>query len=76
MSQFECWQKTKHVDVFDARLFYPTFCLNQVYENFNEFVLFKKRLAGAGPFKLLDIGCATGEISRYLRSFYPHMQYT
>lgn len=73
---FECWQKTDHAEMFNARLFYPTFCLDRVYENFNEFRLMKQHLAGQGAFSLLDIGCATGEISRYLRSFYPQMDYT
>lgn len=75
MSRFECWQTAEHAATYDARIFYPTVYLKGVYQNFNEFILLDKYLPKDEPFKLLEIGCATGEIYRYLRHAYPKMEY-
>lgn len=75
MANFNSWQEADHAVIFDGRMFYPTFGLKQVYQNFNEFVLLHQCLPSDKPFTLVDIGCATGEISRYLRWAYPQMDY-
>jgi len=75
MTNFNSWQESDHAVIFDSRMFYPTFGLKQVYQNFNEFVLLHKYLPSEKRFTLVDIGCATGEISRYLRCARPNMDY-
>lgn len=73
---FTCWQKKDHSEHFNTHLFYPTFGLGHIYGNTNEFLLLERYLPKSQPLTLSDIGCATGEISRYLLSRYPHIDYT
>ena len=76
MSKFDCWQDADHTVLFDSRMFYPSFYLDQVYQSLNEFILAQKYLPSGEPFTFSDIGCATGEISRYFQWKYPKMSYT
>ena len=76
MTKFSCWQDQGHSVHFDSRVFYPTFCLKHLYGRFNEFDLLNGYTPSSEPYSLLDIGCATGEVSRYLRSIYPNMEYS
>lgn len=73
---FKCWQKSDHSEHFNTHLYYPTFGLDHIYGNTNEFLLLERYLPKAQRFTLSDIGCATGEISRYLHTRFPRIEYT
>jgi SAM-dependent methyltransferase len=75
MSKFECWQTKEHATTYDARIYYPTVCLKKLYQDFNEFILLDKYLPKNESIKLLEVGCATGEIYRFLQHAYPEMEY-
>ncbi len=71
----KAWQEATHADFFDARAYFSLGLLRRVYENFNEFRLFleyKKQIRGRD---FLEIGCATGELYRYLRRYHPQFTY-
>ncbi len=71
----EAWQAPVHADMFDARAQYSLGRLKRVYENFNEFRLFldhKNQIRGR---EFVEIGCATGELYRYLRRYHPKFKY-
>jgi len=71
----KAWQEATHADYFDARAYFSLGLLRRVYENFNEFRLFiehKKQIRGRDFF---EIGCATGELYRYLRRYHPEFTY-
>ncbi len=71
----EAWQQQEHADLFDARAYYSLLRLRRVYENFNEFQLFvdhKHEIEGRG---FVEIGCATGELYRYLRRYHSEFSY-
>ena len=69
------WQEPVHADFFDARARFNVRTLRRAYENFNEFRLFldnKKNIHGR---LFIEIGCATGELYRYLNHYYPEFNY-
>jgi len=71
----EAWQEGAHADFFDARAHFSLGLLQRVYENFNEFRLFldhKNKIRGRD---FVEIGCATGELFRYLRCYHPEYRY-
>jgi len=75
MMSREAWQEARHADFFDSRAHYSLERLRRVYENFNEFRLFlehKKEILGRD---FVEIGCATGELYRYLRRYYSEFTY-
>ena len=72
----QAWQESEHADHLDARAGYSLRDLRYIYENFNEFRLFlqhKQELAGRD---FIEIGCATGELYRYLQGCHPDFQYS
>lgn len=69
------WQEPAHAVLFDARAKLSPQRLRQDYERFNEFRMFmehKGEIRGRG---FVEIGCATGELNRYLRHFHPEFRY-
>jgi len=71
----EAWQEAIHADVFDARAQFSLGLLRRVYENFNEFRLFLDYKKEIGGREFLEIGCATGELYRYLQRYHPEFKY-
>jgi len=71
----EAWQEATHADVFDARAQFSLGLLRRVYENFNEFRLFLDYKKEIGGREFLEIGCATGELYRYLQRYHPEFKY-
>jgi len=71
----EAWQEAVHADVFDARAQFSLGLLRRVYENFNEFRLFLDYKKEIGGREFLEIGCATGELYRYLQRYHPEFEY-
>ncbi len=71
------WSSSEHVTHFDALSRLPEWVLRQSYERFNEVQLLNEQLARRpGPLTLLEVGCATGEFSRYLHHRHPRLTYT
>ena len=71
----EAWQKPEHAELFDGRAHYSPARLRRVFESFNEFRLFlehKHEIRGRG---FVEIGCATGELYRYIRRYHPEFRY-
>lgn len=71
----EAWQESIHADFFDARARHSLRLLRRVYENFNEFRLFLENKEYIRGSHFVEIGCATGELYRYLRRYHPEFSY-
>ena len=68
------WQDGEHAAHFDGRSSLPGRMLARNYESFSDVRLLNERLTL--PAQLLEVGCATGEFYRYLRSKHPGLGYT
>ena len=76
-SNYEAWNSREHPEEFDNLRFVPTFALKGVFESFNEVqLLCEVAKYMATGFSVLEVGCATGELSRYLSARYPRATYT
>ena len=71
----EAWHDPIHADFFDARAHYSLGRLRRIYENFNEFQLFLEYKGEIQGREFVEIGCATGELYRYLRGYHPEFSY-
>ena len=71
----EAWQQLDHADLFDARAHFSLPRLRRVYENFNEFRLFVGHKGEIRGRDFVEIGCATGELYRYLRRYHSEFTY-
>ena len=69
------WQEPVHADFFDARARYSLRLLRRSYESFNEFRLFLEQKSDIEGRQFVEIGCATGELYRYLRRYHPEFRY-
>ena len=77
MSSIEAWNSHQHAEEFDSFRFVPTFALKGIYESFNEIQLLAEAAKGmARGFSVSEVGCATGELYRYLSARYPKATYT
>lgn len=70
------WQDPAHVEMFDARSRLDARNLIRNYEAFNDVRLLRERVDASRAADLLEVGCATGEFSRYLRVTLPRVRYT
>jgi len=43
-TNFDCWQDKEHTELFDSRIYFPSFRLRKVYNDFNEIRLFEKHV--------------------------------
>jgi SAM-dependent methyltransferase len=69
------WHETVHADFFDALQDWSDSAIRRRFEAFNDVGL----LVGHKPYRnscLLEIGCATGDLYRYLARFHPEFDYT
>ncbi|KPL15752.1 hypothetical protein AMJ74_00815 [candidate division WOR_3 bacterium SM1_77] len=71
----EAWQEPIHADFFDARARHSLRLLRRAYENFNEFRLFVENKEYIRGRHFVEIGCATGELYRYLCHYHPEFSY-
>lgn len=70
------WAEQEHASHFDALGSVPGFVLRRAYERFNEVRLLNEALdRRTGPVRLLEVGCATGELYRYLKLRHPQVAY-
>lgn len=75
VSEKEAWRDQAHVETFDFMHDMPDLILRTHYESFNEGRLLKKYSPGITGKKFYEIGCATGELYRYLRSSHSQFNY-
>ena len=74
-SLIEVWQEPVHADSFDAWTKRDAKSLGRFLEAINEFRLFcdhKNKIHGRD---FVEIGCATGEVYRYLRGYHSEFRY-
>jgi SAM-dependent methyltransferase len=71
----QAWQESEHADYLDARAGYNLRDLRVIYENFNEFRLFLDQRDNLIGRDFLEIGCATGELYRYLQGYHSDFDY-
>lgn len=69
------WQHQEHVALFDGRARLTKRQLIRNYEAFNDVRLLKEHLDPARSVTLLEVGCATGEFSRYVQCIRPAVRY-
>lgn len=70
------WQDSEHARHLDARAPLPSRSLIRNYESFGDVRLLNERLEALKETRMLEIGCATGEFSRYLGLKHPRVSYT
>lgn len=75
VSEKEAWGDQAHAKVFDYMHAMPNFILKKHYESFNEGRLLKAFKTSTGSGKLFEIGCATGELYRYIDNYRSDFNY-
>src|SRR5438552_139270 len=76
MRFYDAWQAEEHVKLFDIWGQAPLSVLRDRFERCNEVKLLNAVLSDrTAKFSLLEVGCATGEFSRYFRDRYPKVCY-
>lgn len=76
MRNFEAWQSKGHAHFFDSKVYFHSYSLGRVYDNFTEIRLLNKYLPKSDNATLVEIGCAGGELYRYFKRYYPKVDYT
>ncbi len=71
----EAWHEDVHAELFDAWYKLSLRELKMTFESFNEVQLFGENKPFIKGRKFVEIGCATGELYRYLKAFHPEFQY-
>lgn len=71
----EVWQEQNHADTFDCWNNFTNNGLKKIYENFNEIKILLELINPQKNNKFLEIGCATGELFRYLAFFHKNIEY-
>lgn len=69
------WKTQDHAETFDFWRESPTWDLRRRFEGFNEFQFLKETTEDLRRRSLLDVGCATGELYRYLAAYHPTLSY-
>ncbi len=69
------WQNLEHATRFDGRSLLDPRNLLRNYEAFNDVRLLRERLDATRAMNVLEVGCATGEFSRYLGLRFPQASY-
>lgn len=74
-----CWEQSCHVSNYDRTLKLGTSALVKLFDSYNDVQLLRKTLARKTAqqrqLRLVEIGCATGELYRYLRHTFPDVEY-
>ena len=60
------WQNREHASAFDVRHALTDWQLLKIYESFSDVQLLRKQVRAGQPETLLEVGCATGDLYRYL----------
>lgn len=72
---YTSWTEQEHAVHFDGLRYVPSWLLQRRLEGFNEIQLLREVLAPGRPITILEIGCATGELFRYVRRRHPGVAY-
>lgn len=76
ISEQSAWQDHAHARVFDEVSMYPDFLMRRRFESFNEVRLLREHAHKIHGNVLFEIGCATGELGRYVEKYLPRFHYT
>lgn len=76
VSEKEAWADEIHARVFDYMHAMPNFILKKHYESFNEGKLLTAYESSISGSRFFEIGCATGELYRYLANYRRRFRYT
>lgn len=76
ITETEAWADAEHAKVFDYLHKRPGSLLKRHYESFNEGRLLNEYKREINGQKFYEIGCATGELYRYLSLYHKRFQYT
>ena len=71
----EAWDDQTHAEHFDFLSTEPNWILKKHYESFGEGKLLKKWKPNNGRGVLFEIGCATGELYRYIHNYHRDLDY-
>lgn len=71
----EAWLQASHTETFDKWSKLSLRRLRKSYESFNEIQMFLENQQHLKGFELVEIGCATGELHRYLKNVLPRFEY-
>lgn len=71
----KAWLEASHTETFDKWSTLSLRGLRKNFESFNEIQLFLENQQYFKGSELLEIGCATGELFRYLKNFHPRFEY-
>jgi len=72
----EAWHQDVHAVHFDVWHKLSLRELKKTYQSFNEIRLFLENKSFIKGKTLVEIGCATGELYRYMKAFHPEFQYS
>ena len=72
----QAWQDSTHAELFDAWANLSLPALRKTYESFNEIRLLLQHASLRPAPHFLELGCATGELYRYLHHRRPQFQYS
>jgi len=75
VSEKEAWDDQTHAEHFDFLSTEPNWILKKHYESFGEGKLLKKWKPNNGRGVLFEIGCATGELYRYIHNYHRDLDY-
>ena len=76
VSEKEAWNDQTHVEHFDFLSDEPNFILKEFYESYGEGKLLKKWIPDNSRGRLFEVGCATGELFRYIHNYRNDLEYT
>ena len=75
VSWYAPWLSEAHAVYFNAHSALDDRNLMRLYETLNDVRLLKERLDQGRVYSLLEVGCATGDFSRYLKLTFPRVLY-
>ena len=75
MKWYGDWQNREHVRHFDSRSALDDRNLALNYDSLNDVCLLNERVDRQKELNLLEVGCATGELYRYLQNKFPKVIY-
>ena len=75
VSEKEAWDDQTHAEHFDFLSAEPNFILKKYYESYGEGKLLKKWKPNNGRGVLFEVGCATGELYRYIHNYHSDLDY-
>lgn len=69
------WQTQEHAVHFDSMFDWPDRAVRRYYESFNDIQLLCDHKTGLQNTRLVEIGCATGDLYRYITRYHNELAY-